>query len=227
MRAMTTCITGTFILLLMASTFFRAHPAYGDDELSGHALAEQLVFKGRMNPRVVACVACHRSSGQGDAASAFGNLTGLTQDYLTKQLKDYRSGERENRVMQVITKQLSDNDIEALANFYAKIEAPKSAIAIPEAPDIGVKLAEEGDDERGIAPCIACHGNEARESNNEIPNLFGQHALYITNQLTAWQDGSRKNDPGSVMSQIAKKLSPDEIAAIAIYFARRARANTQ
>lgn len=227
MRARILCIHKLFVFLIAAGALFQIYPAIGEEGQSDTILAKKLVYEGRKTPRVVACVACHRVSGQGDASSAFGNLTGLTEDYLSKQLRDYRSGVRENRVMQVIAGKLLDLDIKALAKFYSKMTPPKSTMAIPEAPGRGVKLVEEGDNERGIMACIACHGHDTRKSNNKVPNLHGQHALYIVNQLTAWQEGTRKNDPDSVMSQIAKKLTQDEIAAVAIYFARRARAGSE
>lgn len=226
MRATHNCLLMFFLFLVAAAGTFPMGPAIGKDEPSDDTSAEQLVFKGREQPRVVACVACHRVSGEGDASTAFGNLTGLTTDYFSKQLKDYKSGVRENRVMQVIAKSLSDRDIVALAEFYAKTKPSKAQQDIPEAPAIGVKLVEEGDDERGLIACLACHGREERKSNDDVPNLHGQHALYIVNQLSAWQDGKRKNDPGSVMSNMAKKMTTEEIAAVAIYFARRSRSGT-
>ncbi len=204
--------------------------AFGASHSLDRASAEQLkkdvgrvlVEQGRLSDGVVACVACHRGSGEGDAESAFGNLTGLTEAYLAKQLSDYRSGVRENRVMQVIAAKLTDADIAALASYYSKLAASTNATLLPEAPMMGVKLAEQGDQSRALPACISCHGNSAPAGDN-IPNLSGQHALYISRQLEAWQAGARHNDPGSIMSSIAKQLTPEEISAVALYFARQSR----
>ncbi len=199
-----------------------ASPIAGQGTQSA-GLAETLVTKGRLESGVVACQACHRSAGEGDASSGFGNLTGLTREYLSKQLKDFQSGARENRVMQVVAKNLTAADIEALSLYYSGLRPQLIPSRIPEAPAFAITLAEQGDADRGIPACLSCHGTEARSADSTIPMLFGQHPLYIKNQLSAWQNGSRKNDAGSVMSGIVKKLSGSEIDALAIYFARLPR----
>ncbi len=200
-----------------------AGSAIADDAATGAARARELVEHGRLTDGIVACVACHRDSGQGDAESAFGNLTGLTETYIAKQLADYRSGIRENRVMQVIAAKLTDADIAALAGYYSKLEASDAKSPLPAPPAIGVTLAEQGDAAREIPSCVTCHNVAALAGSDTIPNIAGQHALYISRQLEAWQTGARNNDPGSIMSSIAKKLTADEINAVALYFARQKR----
>lgn len=194
-------------------------------DLSLTQKALDLVRKGAKSRGIVACVACHRADGEGDAGSAFGRLTGHTAVYLEKQLRDYRSGQRENRVMQVIARAMTDVEIKALAAYYAGLRPKAKQLEIPAAPARGRELAEKGDDARAIPACLSCHGVEARSADPTMVNLNGQHANYIRNQLRAWQTGARKNDDGHVMATIAKQLSTDDILAVAIYFARRARVN--
>jgi cytochrome c553 len=179
-----------------------------------------LVTSGRPNSGVVACEACHRPTGEGDAGSAFSNLTGLTKEYIAKQLNDFRSGARESRVMEVVAQNLSAADIESLSLYYAGLPPLPLSTNIPEAPQIGIALAETGDARRGLRSCISCHSRKAIDVNRKTPMLHGQVPLYLRNQLISWQDGSRKNDAGSGMADIAKKISPAEIDAVSIYFAR-------
>jgi len=183
-------------------------------------VAEALVASGRLEDGIVACSACHRGSGEGDAGSGFGNLTGLTKHYLEKQLRDFRSGARENRVMQVVARNLGENDIAALAAYYASLPPQTKSADVPQTPPEGVLLAEEGDPGRTIPACNSCHGSETAREASEIPSLYGQHPIYLTNQLEAWQSGARRNDLGSVMAEIAKKLTPIEMSAVAIYYSR-------
>jgi cytochrome c553 len=49
------------------------------------------------------------------------------------------------------------------------------------------------------------------------PYLAGQYATYITFTLREWQRGYRKNNPDQ-MAVVAKKLSAQEIAAVAAYY---------
>jgi cytochrome c553 len=183
--------------------------------------AEALVVNGRLDKGIVACQACHRTNGEGDASSAFGNLTGLTKEYIAKQLKDFKSGARESRVMQVIAENLTPGDIEALASYYPALNPLPLSTNIPEAPKIGAALAESGDAARGLSSCISCHSAAARSANKATPTLSGQHPLYLKNRLLYWRDPERKGNAGPEMAEIAKKLTAAEIDAVAIYYGRQ------
>jgi cytochrome c553 len=183
--------------------------------------AETLVKKGRLDDGIVACEACHRAKGDGDAGSAFSNLTGLTKEYVAKQLKDFKSGARESRVMQVVAENLKPVDIEVLSTYYAGLSPLPLSTNIPEAPKIGATLAETGDAARSLAPCVSCHSATARSANKLVPVLSGQHPLYLKNRLLYWQDPERKGDAGPEMAEIAKKLTVAEIDAVSIYFGRQ------
>ena len=65
------------------------------------------------------CVACHGMDGQATAAS-YPNLDGQWQRYLRLQLMAYRSGKRDNAIMNGMAAQLSDPEIVALAEHYGR-----------------------------------------------------------------------------------------------------------
>jgi cytochrome c553 len=71
--------------------------------------------------------------------------------------------------------------------------------------------------------CSACHGANGVSVSDTIPNLAGQRAAYIENQLKAFKDGSRKPqspaNPAAIMNAMAAQLSPVQIADVAAYFA--------
>lgn len=81
--------------------------------LAGGALAQPA-----MPAQAGMCVTCH---GQNGLASMPGvpHLAGQPEIYLREQLRLYRSGRRQNEIMGVIAKPLSDADIETLAGWYA------------------------------------------------------------------------------------------------------------
>jgi cytochrome c553 len=70
------------------------------------------------------CAVCHGPQGVSSAPDA-PHLAGQPAMYLITQLRHYRSGERKHEVMNVVAKTLSDQDIEAVAAWYAafRIEA--------------------------------------------------------------------------------------------------------
>jgi cytochrome c553 len=67
------------------------------------------------------CAVCHGTNGistQPDSP----HLAGQPAFYLSTQLKNYRSGERKHEVMSFMAKPLSDDDIEALSQWFASIK---------------------------------------------------------------------------------------------------------
>ncbi len=63
------------------------------------------------------CQACHGLDGMSKLPEA-PNLAGQTEEYLAKSLNDFRSGARQNELMSVVAKGLSDADIANLAAYY-------------------------------------------------------------------------------------------------------------
>ena len=65
------------------------------------------------------CVACHGQDGKG-IAIIYPNLDLQWEEYLRLQLLAYRSGKRENAIMNGIATTLTDEDIAILASHYGK-----------------------------------------------------------------------------------------------------------
>jgi cytochrome c553 len=65
------------------------------------------------------------------------------------------------------------------------------------------------------ATCANCHGTDGR-SRGVIPPLAGRDAGAIVRQVREFRDGTR---PGTIMQQLAKGYSDEDIAAAAAYFA--------
>ncbi|MGB5491922.1 MAG: c-type cytochrome [Woeseiaceae bacterium] len=63
--------------------------------------------------------------------------------------------------------------------------------------------------------CNACHGMEGNSANAVWPNIAGQNAPYIKDQLMAFKSGLRSNP---LMSSQAMLLSDEDMADLAVYF---------
>jgi len=61
--------------------------------------------------------------------------------------------------------------------------------------------------------CANCH-HQGLDGRTGFPNLAGQNPSYITNQLFAFQKGTRKHRP---MEEISKTMSREEIMDVAFY----------
>lgn len=51
-----------------------------------------IFLQGGSQPGATACMACHGMDGMGVAPAGFPRLAGLSADYLSKQLRDFRVG---------------------------------------------------------------------------------------------------------------------------------------
>ncbi|MEL6299708.1 MAG: cytochrome c [Pseudomonadota bacterium] len=74
------------------------------------------------------CNVCHGKDGIAKNPEA-PNLAGESAIYIEKQLMAFRRGERKHRQMTIVAKMLKDQDIRALANWYA---AMKVTVELPD-----------------------------------------------------------------------------------------------
>ncbi|WP_119679774.1 c-type cytochrome [Indioceanicola profundi] len=168
-----------------------------------------------------ACLYCHGALGEGDGASAVPRLAGLPTGYLRKQMHGYARGTRPNEAMTPIAMALTEAEIlDVSAYFEAQTPPfPPPPPAPPEMLEQARRLALEGDPQRGLRPCAACHGQEGEGAPPAIPYLAGQWASVIEGQLMLWRNGVRNNDPLNSMRRAALLLTYEEIQALSLYYA--------
>ena len=85
-------------------------------------LGEQIYRGGILDKNVAACTACHSPSGNGNTLAGFPRISGQPVGYTVTQLKSYREDERTsdeyvNGMMRDIAARMTDNEIEAVANY--------------------------------------------------------------------------------------------------------------
>ena len=85
-------------------------------------LAQRLYRAGNSEIAVAACSACHSPTGKGNAPAGFPSLSGQHAEYTLQQLKDFRSGARQNdggEMMRTVVERLTDKELEALASYVS------------------------------------------------------------------------------------------------------------
>jgi cytochrome c553 len=83
-------------------------------------LGGQIYRGGNMSTGVAACAGCHGPAGLGNPLAAFPRLSGQHADYVSKALKDFRSGSRANDpngMMRGVAARMTDKEIEAVAQY--------------------------------------------------------------------------------------------------------------
>ena len=168
--------------------------------------------------KAAVCAACHGADGN-SPSDMFPKLAGQGEAYLVKQLTEFKSGVRSNAVMAPMVAALSEEDMADLAAYFASKKVTPGAVS-EELLAAGQKIYRAGNKESGLPACMACHGpTGAGIPAAKWPALSGQYSAYVEAQLKAFSEGSRSNDPNSMMRDIASKMSTDEMKAVAAYVA--------
>jgi cytochrome c553 len=174
--------------------------------------------KGKSTAATI-CVGCHGADGN-SVVPTFPSLAGQGAPYIEKQLKQFKSGQRNNGIMLGMASTLSDEDVKNVAAWYSSQKPNKPIIVPTQEPEmaaLGKKIWRAGIFAKGVPACAACHGAQGAGLPAQFPRLAGQYTDYSTNQLKTFRSEERANDPEKMMRMIAAKLSDKEIQAVAEY----------
>lgn len=164
------------------------------------------------------CAACHGEDGNSINAE-WPKLAGQHEDYIVKQLMEFKSGDRVNATMASMAAPLSQQDMRDLAAYFAS-QPIKPGTADETKVALGEALYRGGNSASGVPACAACHApNGMGNPAAKFPRLAGQHAKYTAIQLKAFRQGARANDAGAMMRNIAAKITDAEIEAVSEYIA--------
>jgi len=161
------------------------------------------------------CARCHGADGLG-RAGAFPKLMGLSADYIGDQLKLFRDGTRPSGFMRTAAANLTDDQIAALAQYYAGLtRVPAAPPDTPPSADAaqGQQIYEQGAPAASLKACADCHeAHDGRPARG--PELKGQPAFYTKAQLELFHSGAR---PSRTMERIARVLTDGQMTALADY----------
>jgi cytochrome c553 len=155
------------------------------------------------------CLGCHGIEGYRNAYPSYRvpKLGGQKRAYLEASLAAYRAGSRPHPTMQAQGSDLSDQDIEDLAAYFAGAEVERDYVT----PDDFAGLVAAN-------TCLACHGAESDGVVPTPPTLSGQHESYLAHALEQYKSAARG---GTLMSGFAGALSETDIQRIAAFYSRR------
>jgi cytochrome c553 len=183
--------------------------------------------------RMQACTTCH---GAGVTATVgrtanevyFPRIAGKPALYLYNQLTHFRDGRRHYGLMVGLVEHQSDAALMEMAQYFSQLQLPYPDPQTPPAGTSaaqmqrGQQLALRGDAALGIAACASCHGAAllgAEPAHPNIPGLLGLPRDYMVAQIGAWQTGMRQAKSPDCMAQIARKLKPEDVNAVATWLA--------
>ena len=173
--------------------------------------------------RLQPCMACHGAQGQAGREGYLPRIAGKPAAYLYQQLINFRDGRRSNAAMAGLLAYQSDAYLREIAGHFAALDLPHKPPPAPTANAAvlarGQQLALQGDRERKLPACTACHGTALTGSLQAVPGLLGLPRDYLIAQLGAWQTGTRQALAPDCMAQITRRLAPDDVSAVAAWLA--------
>jgi cytochrome c553 len=102
--------------------YFASQPPVKGGGSSNQALADKgkLMYENGAPERdIEACTVCHGHSGEG--VNTQPRLAGQHKDYVVTEMWQYRSGLRENKVMQHVTEKMTDDEIAAVVDYVSTL----------------------------------------------------------------------------------------------------------
>ena len=151
------------------------------------------------------CLGCHGVVSYNNIYPTYKvpKLGNQHKDYIVAALKAYRSGERSHTTMKAHAANLSDLDIDKIADYFSSF---KAKIATPE----NVKMIDEANS------CVGCHGVDGNSEVPTFPRIAGQYEDYLYQSLKSYKNGKRNN---AIMNGVASTLNDDQMKKLSKYFA--------
>lgn len=107
-------------------------PLKADDKIV--AAGAGLASRGDWSKGLPGCGQCHGAAGQG-VGKTFPRLAGQSAEYIMRQLKAWKDGKRTNdplHLMTGISSKLNDDQVAAVAAYYASLPVTAAASAMPQ-----------------------------------------------------------------------------------------------
>lgn len=156
------------------------------------------------------CAGCHGTNGA-SAGDIMPIIGGLDKTYLETVMSEFKSGERDSTIMGRIAKGYSDNELKAIASYFADQPWVSSPIGTnSKLVAMGEKLHKKD--------CKSCHEEGGRVQEDEAPRLAGQWPDYALHQLKICHKKGKRCAPRKMGSRVMK-LSEEDLRALAHYYA--------
>ena len=168
-------------------------------------IAAPAVAADDIEAKAQTCAACHGANGVPTDPKTMPIIWGQQDNYLYKELHDYKSGDRNSPIMAPVVADISLADLRQLANYFAAKPWPAKQAA-----------GSAGAPPNGIAQCQPCHQPNF-EGGAPAPRLAGLSYEYLAGTMRDFADGKRTNNGD--MPGFMKALSESDRDAMARYLA--------
>ena len=177
------------------------------------------------------CAACHGRNGR-RAISYYPTIAGQDKKYIIQQIKDIMAGKRKGSVESgtghpraeamhgaLVTSdggmRITGEDIGQIADWLTQLKAAK-----PRTPETPLDADSVKAGKKLFKKCIACHGKQGKKPKKGYPYLAGQKRIYLDAQIKDIRDKARTSGKVKIMFGFVKRLTDEQIGAIADYLSQ-------
>jgi len=149
------------------------------------------------------CAGCHGTDGA-SSGPAIPSLGGMSALYITDMMNGYKSGDIKSTIMGRIAPGYSEDEIDAMANYFAGTEQHRTPQAFDKAKAAkGMKLHDKY--------CEKCHSESGTLAEDDSGILAGQPTPYLHYSMEDFANGDRLMP--KKMKKKVKKLNKKEGSA--------------
>jgi sulfide dehydrogenase cytochrome subunit len=160
------------------------------------------------------CNNCHGTGGVSVGLS-MPSIAGLSESYLKNIMMEWKTGARASANMTRLIKGYSDDEIAALAAYYAKL--PWKPVVQTVAGDLLAKGKEVTE------RCETCHGvTGGQPDDKDTPMLAGQWSKYLELELMKYRDEGFLMTHKKMIKN-ARKMEEGDVATAAKYFGAQSK----
>jgi cytochrome c553 len=166
-----------------------------------------------LEERLPACLACHGGKGTSETPE-IPSLGAQMSPYVLIQLYLFREKQRVNEIMNQMTHDFTDVDLQTFADAIAKLPAPAAASGPADAA-----LMEKGQALVQKYRCNFCHAPNL-EGRDNVPRIASQREDFLIKTMKEYKTNTRHGYDGS-MAEVLQPISEAEIRDLAYYIARQ------
>ncbi|MFN6961298.1 MAG: c-type cytochrome [Rhodocyclaceae bacterium] len=157
------------------------------------------------------CAGCHGLNGA-SAGPAMPVIAGLPRDFIYTAMQEYRAGTRGSTIMGRIAKGYNDQQIAAIADFFAK------QAWVPAQQKYDLALLEHGK-RLHRKRCEACHRDNGSSMALDMQPLAGQWAGYLQIYMATCTDAQWKKRHPNAMTALCADLNAEDVTALVQFYA--------
>ena len=162
--------------------------------------------------QVAPCMACHGENGKSEIEN-IPSLGAQQPAYVLIQLYMFREKLRTFDIMNEMTKEMSDRDLQVFADFISKLPKPTSAGDASDATRVqrAQILIQQ-------YRCASCHNDDFAGRDN-IPRIANQREDYLVKTMQEYKDNTR-HGYDATMADVLQPVTHEQIADLAYFLAR-------